>query len=249
MNTINNKVSKLRRISKLQKEELKLLLKFRFVKVDQISKHKNKNKRVLRDSLNNLLDKGYIKRRFNSSYRLAGKSAEYYLTTKGLRYLNEQLGISEELYVSYARNYRVSDKLVAKSLLIYDIYISIFLLYGSRLYLATKAEISDPEDFPKPLPDLYLFSEDVENKEYFLDIFTDNLFFYIKKRIDQYIKHYESDDWPKNTYPVCILVVPDKRLLKKAEEYINSKLDDHFLDETDIKFEAVTIKDIESIKL
>ena len=73
-----------------------------------------------------------------------------------------------------------------------------------------------------------------------LDIFTDNLFFYIKKRIDQHTKHYDEESWPGGQYPTVVLVVADSRLKKKAEKYFDTARDGVFAEEEDLPFKVIS---------
>lgn len=225
-----------RGLSNNQEIILKLLLKFRFVNIKQLSIHSSKGYTSVVRSLNKLVRIGYVEKRYYSSYRLRGRGAEYYLKKKGLDYLSQTININKKLYNSYVRNYKVSEELISKSLLIFNEYIKLIKNNNENLNIATKAEFIDQEVFPSPLPDLYIYSDD---KKYFLDIFTQNLFFYIRDRIKQYISHYESDDWPEEKYPSLIFIVPNKRLLNKANKFIEVQLENHFLDNEDLDFKLL----------
>ena len=66
---------------------LQTLYKFRFATTKLISDSQNsKYERVITARLKILLDQDYIGRNYDSSYRIKGKSASYYLRPKGIRY-------------------------------------------------------------------------------------------------------------------------------------------------------------------
>jgi hypothetical protein len=73
-----------------------------------------------------------------------------------------------------------------------------------------------------------------------LDIFSEDLFFYIKKRIDQHIKHYDEESWPGGQYPTVMLVVNNTRLKAKTEKYFEEARDGVFADEKDLPFVVST---------
>lgn len=64
-------------------------------------------------------------------------------------------------------------------------------------------------------------------------------FFLVKKRIRKYIEHYESDEWTWDTYPTVRIVRRLKGEREKLKAYVQEKMDDNYLDETDIVFEFV----------
>jgi hypothetical protein len=99
-------------------------------------------------------------------------------------------------------------------------------------------ELANYPQFPRPLPSLYLKRLDVSQakpNEYFIEIIDDTPFFVIKKLINKYIEHYEEGEWQGRAYPQLILQTGSASLLKKAAEYIESLIEDGYIDEDEIK--------------
>jgi hypothetical protein len=226
-----------RKPSPLQTELLKLLYKFRFTTAPLLATHKRKDQVTITQSLKTLLDKKYIARNYTPAYKLAGRGAEYYLTNDGIRYLRQNYKLSEEVLHAMYKNKSIGQPFIQKCLLIYQVYISLQNQYGQTMKLYTRSEMQNAEGFPAPLPDLYLTYND---KDYLLDIFTEYLFFYVKKRIDLIMKHYESDEWPDDTYPTILLVFPDSRIEAKAQAYIEKVKDDAYIEDTDLNILTTT---------
>ena len=62
----------------------------------------------------------------------------------------------------------------------------------------------------------------------------DTQFFVVKKQIDQYIGHYEEGIWIKSRYPDIILIIPKSSLKKKIDEYVESLIENGYIDEDEI---------------
>lgn len=228
-----------RKPSPLQIELLKLLYKFRFTTAPLLASHKHKSIVTITQALKTLLDKKYIDRNYSSAYKLAGRGAEYYLTNEGIRYLKQNYKLSELVLHAMYKNKTIGQPFVQKCLLIHRIYLQLQAQYPDKLTIHTRTELTETEGFPEQLSDLYIFTDDAE---YLLDIFNDTLFYLVKKRIDQLLKHYESHEWPDKTYPTILLVFPDSRLETKAQAYIDKLKDDAFIDDEDLYFFTTTIK-------
>ncbi len=228
-----------RKPSPLQIELLKLLYKFRFTTAPLLAEHKQKNQVTITQSLKTLLDKKYIARNYSPAYKLAGRGAEYYLTNEGIRYLRQNYELSEAVLHAMYKNKTIGQPFIQKCLLIYQVYISLQNQYTQTMKLYTRSEMQDAEGFPAPLPDLYLTFND---KDYLLDIFTEYLFFYVKKRIDLIMKHYEGDEWSDEVYPTILLVFPDSRIEAKAQAYIEKVKDDAYIEDGDLNILTTTQK-------
>jgi hypothetical protein len=103
----------------------------------------------------------------------------------------------------------------------------------------TRSEMQDAEGFPEQLPDLFITLGD---NSYFVDIFTDNLFYLIKKRLDVLLKHYESGEWEEKTYPSLLIMLPDSRVETKTLAYIEKIKDDAFIEDGELNILTTTQK-------
>lgn len=232
-----------RKLTKQQVRYLKLIFKFRFVTVQLLASHIGVNRSAVQRSLGTLLEHGYITRRYGTEYRMSGRYAEYCLDLAGIRYLRETLANDwpEELFKPIYKDRTCTDQFVQKSLLIFSIYQKLNKRHGDKVAIYTASELRQREDCLKPLPSLYVDSTKYEDADWFLEVFTDTLFFYIKKRVQQYVAHYEEYEWEGDTYPTVLLIVPNEKLQKKATHYIAKYFDENYIDEADLIINASTL--------
>jgi hypothetical protein len=228
-----------RKPSPLQIELLKLLYKFRFTTAPLLAEHKQKNLVTITQSMKTLLDKKYIARNYSPAYKLAGRGAEYYLSNEGIRYLRQYYKLSESVLHAMYKNKTIGQPFIQKCLLIYQVYIQLQKQYPDTFTILSRSELAEAEGFPEPLPDLYFYND---QSDYMLDIFTDNLFYLVKKRIDQLIKHFEGDDWSEPAYPTLLLVFPDSRIETKAQAYIEKIKDDNYIEDGELSILTTTQK-------
>lgn len=238
-NLSTNQPTNKRKLTPTQIELLKLLYKFRYTNSQLLATHKNKSITTINKSLTILLNRKFIGRNYSQSYKLAGRGAEYYLTNEGIRYLGQNYKLNEAVLHAMYKNKTIGQPFIQKCLLIYQTYIQLQKQYPGTYTILTRSELADAEGFPEPLPDLYFYND---QRDYMLDIFTDNFFYLVKKRIDQLIKHFEGDDWPEPTYPTILLVFPDSRVEAKAQAYIEKVKDDNYIEDADIRILTTTTK-------
>lgn len=226
-----------RKLTQAQNELLKLLYKFRYSNSQLLSTHRNKSTTAINKTLTILLNRKFIGRNYSPSYKLAGRGAEYYLTNAGIRYLRETYHLNESVLHAMYKNKSIGQPFIQKCLLIYETYIKLQKQYSNNFTILTRAEVADSEGFLAPLPDLYFYSD---SQDYLLDIFNDNLFYLVKKRIDQLVEHHESSDWPEKKYPTLLLVFSDSRIEAKAQNYIEKKKDDNYIEDEDLTILTTT---------
>jgi len=236
---MNNSTQSLHRpINKKQTYILQLTHKFRFITGPLLSKHRGKSLSSTNAALNLLCEQGYIGKHHDKSYKLLNKPASYYLENEAIPFLRANTALTDKALHSSYKDKHLNSKFIDSSLLIYETFLKLREQYPEHLFF-TANDLRDEDHYPSPLPDLTFYKEDDDgtvHDEYMLDIFTDNLFFYIKKRIDQHTKHYDEETWPGGQYPTIILVVPDNRLKAKAEKYFDQARDGVFADEADLPF-------------
>jgi hypothetical protein len=224
---------------------LKIIYKFRFVTADLAAQYKSVSTRATNESLSILLKKELISRRYNTSYKLLGKAARYYLAPRALKQLQGEKGLQQNVLHSRYKDKTVSEEFVDHSLSIFQLCLDIRSQYQATFTIATKAELAGRNDFLQPLPDLYLSRNDSSNTlpdDYMIDIMTDTQYFLIKKRVDQYIEHFESGDWGNSSYPKVLLVCSTKVIIRKLTAYIEDSLDSKYIDDS-----AITIQAIQSL--
>ena len=217
---------------------LKLTYKFRFITAPLLARHRNVTVSTTNIVINRLYKQGYLGRHYDKkTHKLPNRPATYYLQNKAIRYLRDDTILSDKgLNVCY-KDKHLNQKFIDSSLLIYKSQLDIRDKHPDYIFF-TANELREYDYYPKILPQLYYYKplEDNGRQEYMLDIFTDTLFFYIKKRIDQYVAHYENGEWKRKQYPTIVLIVPYSRLQEKAAKYFEDARDGIFADESDLPF-------------
>ena len=223
------------------------MYKFRFVTLPLLSKSRKISKVSIFKTMNILLDKQYVLKRYDKSYKLAGKPAQFSLAKQAIALLKEHQGLSEKYLHSLYRNPGLSEQFADHCLEVYQTYLTLNQQYPNTFSMYTRAELADYGDsYPEPLPDLVLKRKDSETtpEMYFLDILKDNQLWLIKKRINAYIEHYESGDWEEDVYPTVLFVCEDSNTEKKLLEYAEQAKDNAFIEDDELIFMTSTKKSL-----
>lgn len=202
---------------------------FRFVTTTALQK---KLKPKYRESINsrlNILEKHkLIGRRYEKSYKLAGKPAVYYLLPESFSYLKEQDWSSVQTIKKLYNDRKASDSFIGHCLALLDVSNMLDALYGEKLEFFTATEIAEGYDhFPRPMPDAFLSYRKgprSQPKSFFLHIVSaDKPFFTTSKKLDTYVAYANSNKWDRSAEPlpsvlfVCENQTLEKRLNKHAE--------------------------------
>lgn len=209
-------------LTKHQIHLLKLLYKFRFLTPQLLAQYQTITTVASNKSLNGLLEKGYVDRRYNKDYKLLGKGAVYYLAKNSLTYLRDVHKAHPLILHAMYKNRSVSDSFIDLSLTIVKVFITLRDTYPQQFHQYTKAELAGYMAMPHPLPDLYLQQIDKKlNKpsEYFLMYLTDPRLFVIKKQLNTVIAHYEEEGW-EGEYPALLLVCASAPVEYRARVYL-----------------------------
>lgn len=226
--------------SSLNSKQLRLInltYKFRYITPIQMAKYERLTSRAINYRLKILEDVGYIGKFYDSSYKLAGKGASYYLTIKGINCLKSQPGINLHSLRLMYKNKSLSEAFIAHNLDVFSVYLNLRDNYPGVFNMFTRSELGDFDYFPEPKQDLYLHRvAKSTNKpiDYLLEIFTDTPTFIIKKRLALYINHYDEDDWQyttKTDYPVLLIACPNPRVEDSIGKHLIKILDNMGIDE------------------
>jgi type II secretory ATPase GspE/PulE/Tfp pilus assembly ATPase PilB-like protein len=242
-----------------QLEVLELLYKFRFGTSELIAQYfGKKNGMFVYNRLQVLVEQELIGKRHDSSYRIKGKPAAYYLLPAGARKLGATREPDEQNSLNIKGIYKdksVSESFIEHCLAIFAAYNQLSARYSDSISFFTRTDLANYDHFPQPLPDA-LLSLEVGNgtKHLFLNIIEDRLpFFTLVRRIQQYIKYEEAGQWEEATetkFPAAIFICESASLQKRLQKQIvkavrNSSSDISFA--TTTKAELIHIRDDESI--
>jgi len=217
-----------KKLNNKQIEVLKILYKFRFGTSQLIANFQEQSTRNINVRLTNLLEQGYVARNYDSSYRLRGIPANYYLLPKAIKLLKTNDKYDQKgLHLLYY-NKRASTKFIKHSLEIFRIYLKLAQLYKKKLKFYTYTEIADQDKFPKPNLDSYLT---INSSDYFLELLDNSMSYtLLKRKVSKHIKHYELEELDGD-YPVILLICASKVIEAMITKYLNYTLDKKGIDE------------------
>lgn len=213
---------------------LGLIAKFRFVTVELVSRWRNKSKATVYERFAVLENQGYVHKRYEKRWKLLGRPAVYSLTGKGLRAVRDDDPgyFSDAVIRNQYKNRSASLQLVDHSLDIAKLCLQLRKQYASYA-LFSKSEIAKFDHFMKPLPDLYIrtdnLDEDDKRFHYQLEIVeAGTLTWIIKKRINAHQAWYDDENtynWGfEDNYPILLLVCDnnstEKRIHKLTDGYV-----------------------------
>ena len=215
-----------RQLSQNQLEVLRVLYRYRFASRDLIAKYFNK-KDVYRQLLI-LEDRGLIGKRYEPSYRFAGKPAAYYLKPEGMRalqFIDEDVNkmTIKKLYVAK----QVSETFVDHCMTILAISLKLRHTQPTvKFFTKVDLQKDDYSYFPSPLPDAYIR---VGDQHHFL-IYIDNSkpFFTTVKWLKLLEEYYENGTWDDTgtEFPSIVTVLDDQEHLKKLTRFIENNIED-----------------------
>ncbi|MEX2007307.1 MAG: hypothetical protein WD992_00870 [Candidatus Levyibacteriota bacterium] len=220
-----------------QKTIISLLLKFRYLTVNQLLKYfHHKDPHRIKEWLTDLKEKGYIA--VISDESDPTKPYIFCLSTKA-KHFEESKNYSKKFLERLYKEKTLSGNFINHCLFIFDIY-QYFLSQkekNSTLHFLTQQDLTGYDFFPEELPDAYIAVETKEGTEkYFLDLFDD----YRKPAgvtrftLRKYITYCEDGSWQANTenspFPSLLFVLADQRRKKHIHMYGRAKLEKTFED-------------------
>ncbi|HSW99551.1 MAG TPA: replication-relaxation family protein [Patescibacteria group bacterium] len=213
-----------------QLEVLELLYKFRFGSNDLIAQYFGKKDRsFVFKRLSILQDQGLIGKRFDSSYRIQGKPAAYYLLPAGARVLQESRPDKAVNIKAIYKDKTTSEEFIQYCLDMFGLYCKLKAQYGDSLKFLTKSQLAKYDYFEDFVPSVYMHLDiDGSEKDFFLEYLQNSKpFFTVVRRLKQYVDYADSGEWEAGTesdFPKVLLVCDNaslqKRLVKKASRIL-----------------------------
>ena len=236
-----------RQLNAKQIQNLKLVLKFRYVTTDNLARYKNITNNSAYSALEILYATGYLEKIHDKSYRLLNKSARYYLTQQALDYLRNDLNLELDtaIWKSRTNDGKKTPVFIDQQVAIHAAHNELRTLLPSGSLIRTAPEMDDTEGIIKPLPSLLV--ELSSGKRFFVEVTDGQHLFIVRKRIRKYIQNYDDNDWEWEDYPEVYLLrtssASDRTRLRK---YIETNMEDSYLDADDFSFH--TIGKVDQIK-
>ncbi|MGB4967097.1 MAG: replication-relaxation family protein [Candidatus Saccharimonadales bacterium] len=215
---------------------------YRFCTSKQLALSLNKSShKTIQNKLQILEAQDLIGKRYDKSYKLDGRPAEYFITPKGARALEKAKPNTTNTWTtkSLYKNKTVSDDFVKHYIAIRETGIRLFEIYGEpeakKLLRITKTYMVQFSEYPAWTPDLYLQYHPTKNAthHYFLDIWDGTKPFFVTVRKTQnYVKFKEEGEWIEDTpFPAVLAVCEDQKVQKKLNRQMKRILSDAWDDE------------------
>lgn len=179
-----------------------------------------------------LAEQGYLGKRYDSSYKLRGKPASYYLAAPGIRYLRENSELDDSALRNMYKSKNITEEHIDHCLMVMRVFMALKQHTKEDFHIWSRYELAIFDYFISPLPDLYLYRKRAKAskpRRYLLDIFDESLpFWVIKKRLKAYIDHSEEVDLEDydEQYPDVLLVAPNERIEKRILRQIENITED-----------------------
>lgn len=231
-------------LTSIQLDLLLTLYIFRFSTRPLVARYFNRpNNTSLYSKLSILKKHELIDIRFDSSYKLAGRPAEYYVTPKGLRALRDylRLEVNESAVQAIYKDKTVGDQFVRRTLTTFALRNQFTDAYKT-LKLFTKRDMQPLGYFPKQLPDAYItFKTPTVVKRFFLEyVPADTPTIAIDRRLRHLIAYYENDGWNVSgmPFPAILCVCENGATERRVTSQIRRALDRV---DTDMLFYTTTL--------
>lgn len=197
-----------------------------------------------------LEDQELIGKRYDKSYKLAGRPAEYYITPKGARALEKAQPDTTNPWAtkSLYKNKTVSDEFLRHTITVAETAQRLRALYGDKPWILPKSYMAKYSVYPTWTPDLHLkipTRGETPTRHYFLDIWDETKPFFVSvRKMRNYMNFKESGDWQEDEpYPAVLAICEDAYAQKKLGRQMKRILDDSWDDE--LVFATTTQKQLD----
>lgn len=236
-----------RPLNKQQVRTLHLLYWYRFCTAKQLAhSFKKPNPKAIQNKLQILEEQGLIGKRYDKSYKLQGRPAEYFITPKGARALEAAQPNTTNQWAtkSLYKNKTVSDDFLRHSIAVTDASKCLRALYGNKVEILTKSYMAQFGSYPTWTPDLHIkvpTHDETPAKHYFVDIWDGTKPFFVSvRKTRNYVNFKESGDWEDNEqFPailaICENVQLQKKLNRQMKRILNEAWDDELIFATTTK--------------
>jgi Replication-relaxation len=234
---------------------LRLLYCYRFGTCKYIARYLGKNDiKVVHKKLKVLEDQEFIAKRYDKSYKLLGKPAEYYLTPKGARllmgnndqYKNNAQKITQQGIKNLYKNSTVSTDYVAHCINILKVSLQLSELYGEKLQFFTRMQMIPFNYLPAWRPDGLISLKTRAKgkgapKRFFLDVWDGTRPYFVSvRKVRSYIKYSEEGDWPTDEadLPIVLMLCDAERDEIKLRRQIRRSLSESY---EEVSYATVTM--------
>ena len=251
MSEVVDKVKYRRPLNKQQIRTLYILYWYRFCTSKQIAVSlKRSDPKSIQNKLKVLEDQELISKRYDKSYKLAGRPAEYFITPKGARELEKRKTDSTNQWAtkSLYKNKTVSADFLKHSITLTDTAHQMRAVYGDKIWILPRSYMANYSFYPKWTPDLHLKIPErgeAPAKHYFVDVWDGSKPFFVSVRKSRnYVNFKESGDWEEDEpYPAILAICEDTTTQKKLNRQMKHILYNAW--DNDLVFATTTRKQLD----
>ena len=238
-----------RSLNNQQIDVLAWLFKFRFSTSRQIAVGLGRDEagyKGVQKKLQILEQQELIGKRYDKTYKLRGRPAEYYLTPKGARQLEQARPRATNQWAvkTLYKNKTVSHDFLAHCVNVTDTALRLQVIYGDKLKIFTKSTLVAYDYFPTWRPDLFLSLQAGSSKNrlrYFVDIWDGTKPFFISvRKARNYLNYANEGDWPDSEeFPAVVAVCEDEKVQMKLGRQMKRILNDN---DDEVLFATTTLQ-------
>ena len=250
-----DKVKYRRPLNAQQVRVLHALYWYRFCTSKQLAAMLKKDShKTIQNKLQILEAQNLINKRYDKSYKLAGRSAEYYITPKGARELEKlkPKATNEWATKSLYKNKTVSNDFLLHCITITDTALKLNAIYGDKIQVIPKSYMVQYSTFPAWTPDLYLKltvrAQDTPQL-YFLDVWDGSKpFFVTVRKTRNYVTFKDRGYWEEGAdeedypYPAVLAICNDQQTQKKLNRQMKRILND---EDDEMLFATTTMQQLD----
>ncbi len=232
-----------RQLNNNQIQNLKTVLKFRYVTTDNLARYQSITTNSSYSALEILCKAGYLGKIYEKSYRLLNKSARYFLTQQSLTYLRSEANVKLEDTVWKSR--KADDKkttdFIDLQVALHAAYNDLRARFGDKIAIDTALELHGIEGVIKPLPGLLVTPS--KGKRFFVEVANGQHLFFIRKRIRKYIENYEANEWEWDVYPDVYFLRSSASDRTRLRKFVEQQMEDNYLDADDFSVRIISKTD------
>ncbi len=236
-----------RQLNNNQIQNLKTVLKFRYVTTDNLANYQSITSNSAYSALEILSKAGYLEKIYEKSYRLLNKSARYFLTQQAVTFLRSQVDIqlADAIWKSRKTDGKKTPDFIDLQVVLHAAYNDLIRRFGDKIAIDTALELHGTEGVIKPLPGLLV--RPTIGKNFFVEIADGQHLFFVRKRIRKYIENYESNEWEWDAYPNVYFIRSSASDRTRLRKFVYQLMEDNYLDDDDFTFHIVS--GVQQIKL
>ena len=236
-----------RQLNNNQIQNLKTVLKFRYVTTDNLANYQSITSNSAYSALEILSKAGYLEKIYEKSYRLLNKSARYFLTQQAVTFLRSQVDIqlADAIWKSRKTDGKKTPDFIDLQVVLHAAYNDLIRRFGDKIAIDTALELQGTEGVIKPLPGLLV--RPTIGKNFFVEIADGQHLFFVRKRIRKYIENYESNEWEWDAYPNVYFIRSSASDRTRLRKFVYQLMEDNYLDDDDFTFHIVS--GVQQIKL